>query len=312
MNLNQTVRLFKIIEKDIEEFRPAEKMTNETFEIWAPLASTESTKKEEEEKEAKEEVEEVPIETHFQEASEHMRTNKSLDLTNDQKGKVYGLYKQATKGKITSSHPSMFDPVGRAKWDAWKKLESLSCEDAKEQYVSLVRSLSPSWKPSVIEKKKKKKKTITKAKTVNTPKGKRPDEHVGILDIHNDYRLLKYIRAKSGNVQKAEGFARRAIKYRHDFNVRNVLTPGMFMKHPILKHYGQGAHPPWGIDRDGAPVRYERVGTLDPKILKHVPDRLDFMLYEMWKAETMERAMRNLSTPTRPQRGVVVVRCVRA
>ena len=47
VNLNQTVRLFKIIEKDIEEFRAAEKMTNETFEIWAPLASTESTKKEE-------------------------------------------------------------------------------------------------------------------------------------------------------------------------------------------------------------------------------------------------------------------------
>ena len=150
---------------------------------------------EEEENEAKEEEEEVPIETHFQEASEHMRTNKSLDLTNDQKGKVYGLYKQATKGKITSSRPSMFDPVGRAMWDAWKKLESLSCEDAKVQYVSLVRSLSPSWKPSVIEKKKKKKKkTITKPKTVKTtPKGKRPDEHVGILDIHNDYRLLKYI-----------------------------------------------------------------------------------------------------------------------
>ena len=165
----------------------------------------------------------------------------------------------------------------------------------------------------MIEKKKKTKtKTITKPKTVKTtPKGKRPDEHVGILDIHNDYRLLKYIRAKSGNVKKAEGFARRAIKYRHDFNIRDVLTPGMFIKHPILKHYGQGAHPPWGIDRDGAPVRYERVGTLDPKILKHVPDRLDFMLYEMWKAETMERAMRNLSTPTRPQRGVVVVQDLR-
>ena len=66
---------------------------------------------EEEEGEAKEEEEEeVPIKTHFQEASEHMRTNKSLDLTNDQSEKVR-LYKQATKGKITSSRPSMFDPA---------------------------------------------------------------------------------------------------------------------------------------------------------------------------------------------------------
>ena len=74
-------------------------MTNETFEIWH-LCIDRRAKKEEEEKEAKEEV---PIETHFQEASEHMRMNKSLDLTNDQKGKVYGLCKQATKGKIISS-----------------------------------------------------------------------------------------------------------------------------------------------------------------------------------------------------------------
>ena len=265
---------------------------------------------EEEEEEEEDSAATRRIETHFQEASEHMRTNKSLDLTNDQKGNVYGLYKQATKGKVTSSRPSMFDPVGRAKWDAWKKLESLSCEDAKEKYVSLVRSLSPLWKPSVIEKKKKKKKKeIAKTKTVKTPpKGKRPDEHVGILDIHNEYRLLKYIRAKSGNVKKAEAFVRRGIKYRQDFNVRDVLTPGMYTQHPILKHYGQGAHIPWGIDRDGAPIRFERVGRLDPKILKHVPDRLDFMLFEMWKAETMEMAMRNLSTPTHPQRGVVVVR----
>ena len=205
----------------------------------------------------------------------------------------------------------MFDPVGRAKWDAWKRLESLTCSDAKQQYVDLVKSLSSSWKPSVIEKKKKTSTRKQQTKKDRVVAGKRPDKNVGILDIHNDYRLLKYIRAKSGNVVKAEGFIRRALKYRQDFNIRNVLTPGMFLVHPILKHYGQGAHPPWGIDRDGAPIRYERVGRIDPKLLKHVPNRVDIMLFEMWKAETMELALRNLSTPTRPQRGVVVVQDLR-
>jgi hypothetical protein len=134
---------------------------------------------------------------------------------------------------------------------------------------------------------------------------------VGILDIDQTYRLLKYIRAKSGDVDKAEKFVRGAFKYRKDFNVRKVLIPGKFKPHPILRHYSQGGHPPWGIDRDGGPVRYERVGQLDPKILKHVPNVLDFMLYEIWKSESMELALRNRSTPTRPHRGVTVVQDLR-
>lgn len=50
--------------------------------------------KEEEEKEEDEDEDATTIETHFREASEHMRTNKSLNLSNDQKGQVYGLYVQ--------------------------------------------------------------------------------------------------------------------------------------------------------------------------------------------------------------------------
>ncbi|SCV73520.1 BQ2448_7446 [Microbotryum intermedium] len=47
----------------------------------------------------------------------------------------YGLYKQATVGDVNTSRPGMMDFVGKAKWDAWKKNEGLSSDDAKSKYV---------------------------------------------------------------------------------------------------------------------------------------------------------------------------------
>mgnify|MGYP002041341623 FL=1 len=32
--------------------------------------------------------------------------------------------------------------VGRAKWDAWEKLKGTSADEAKQQYVDLITSLS--------------------------------------------------------------------------------------------------------------------------------------------------------------------------
>ncbi len=56
--------------------------------------------------------------------------------------KIYALYKQATAGDNTEKKPSFSDMVGRAKWDAWEKLKGTSAEEAKQQYVDLITSLS--------------------------------------------------------------------------------------------------------------------------------------------------------------------------
>ena len=56
--------------------------------------------------------------------------------------KIYALYKQATAGDNTEKKPSFSDMVGRAKWDAWEKLKGTSADDAKQQYVDLIASLS--------------------------------------------------------------------------------------------------------------------------------------------------------------------------
>ncbi len=54
---------------------------------------------------------------------------------------IYSLYKQATEGDVQGKRPGMMDMVGRAKYDAWAKLEGKSADDAMKEYVELIESL---------------------------------------------------------------------------------------------------------------------------------------------------------------------------
>ncbi len=63
------------------------------------------------------------------------------DPGNEVKLRLYGLYKQATSGDVTGGRPGAFNPVGRAKHDAWARLTGTSREDAAAQYVAIVDDL---------------------------------------------------------------------------------------------------------------------------------------------------------------------------
>lgn len=56
--------------------------------------------------------------------------------------KLYALYKQGTAGDNGEKKPGFGDMVGRAKWDAWNGLKGTSTDDAMQQYVDLIASLS--------------------------------------------------------------------------------------------------------------------------------------------------------------------------
>ena len=56
--------------------------------------------------------------------------------------KIYALYKQATAGDNAEKKPGFGDMVGRAKWDAWNSLKGTSSNDAMQQYIDLIESLS--------------------------------------------------------------------------------------------------------------------------------------------------------------------------
>ena len=56
--------------------------------------------------------------------------------------KIYALYKQGSSGDNADKKPGFGDMVARAKWDAWNNLKGTSQDDAMQQYVDLIESLS--------------------------------------------------------------------------------------------------------------------------------------------------------------------------
>ncbi|XP_042437582.1 acyl-CoA-binding protein-like [Zingiber officinale] len=76
----------------------------------------------------------------FQEHAEKARTLPNT-TTNESLLIIYGLYKQATVGPINTSRPGIFNQRDRAKWDAWKAVESKSQEEAMSDYIAKIKQL---------------------------------------------------------------------------------------------------------------------------------------------------------------------------
>ncbi|MFM2274580.1 MAG: hypothetical protein RL211_452 [Pseudomonadota bacterium] len=56
--------------------------------------------------------------------------------------RLYAFYKQGSVGDNTEKKPGFSDLVGRAKWEAWAGVKGMTRDDAMQQYVELVGSLS--------------------------------------------------------------------------------------------------------------------------------------------------------------------------
>lgn len=56
--------------------------------------------------------------------------------------KLYALYKQGSLGDNPQAKPGLGDIIGRAKWEAWNKLQGLPQDEAMQQYVDLIDSLA--------------------------------------------------------------------------------------------------------------------------------------------------------------------------
>ncbi len=69
--------------------------------------------------------------------------SKKLDERPDNQTllRIYSLFKQATEGDVSGKRPGFTDLVGRAKFDAWAKLEGMSTNDAKQAYIDLIDEL---------------------------------------------------------------------------------------------------------------------------------------------------------------------------
>uniref|UniRef100_UPI00358F13AA enoyl-CoA delta isomerase 2 isoform X1 n=2 Tax=Myxine glutinosa TaxID=7769 RepID=UPI00358F13AA len=62
--------------------------------------------------------------------------------TNEEKLRIYALFKQSTEGHCTTPKPSAFNFVNKVKWEAWNQLGDLTQDDAQEQYIKMVDKLN--------------------------------------------------------------------------------------------------------------------------------------------------------------------------
>jgi acyl-CoA-binding protein len=63
--------------------------------------------------------------------------NKKDVLTNEEKLKFYGLYKQATIGKCNIPKPWAFNVEKCMKWNAWNSLGDMTKDEAMFNYCNL-------------------------------------------------------------------------------------------------------------------------------------------------------------------------------
>lgn len=83
------------------------------------------------------------LDTQFKIAAENAK-NLPQRPDNETLLQLYSLYKQATEGDVAGKRPGFTDFVGRAKYDAWKKLKGTSSDEAKQAYINKVNELGGS------------------------------------------------------------------------------------------------------------------------------------------------------------------------
>jgi acyl-CoA-binding protein len=80
------------------------------------------------------------LQKRFETAAEevqHLATKPGNDILL----KLYALYKQGTQGNASGARPGFTNPVGRAKYDAWRRLSGRPREQAMADYIDLVEQL---------------------------------------------------------------------------------------------------------------------------------------------------------------------------
>lgn len=76
----------------------------------------------------------------FDKAAEDVK-KLSKEPSDEDKLKLYGLFKQVTVGDNKTDKPGMFDLKGKYKWEAWEGNKGKSKDAARQEYIDLVKKL---------------------------------------------------------------------------------------------------------------------------------------------------------------------------
>jgi len=82
------------------------------------------------------------LDTRFSEAVEIAMKMTQASLPQDVQLRLYAFYKQATFGTAKYNQSENFDLRNAFKTNAWMQISHISIEDAKENYIEIIDSLT--------------------------------------------------------------------------------------------------------------------------------------------------------------------------
>lgn len=163
-------------------------------------------------------------------------------VSNETKLRLYSLFKQAESGPCNIEKPGLFDPVGRAKYDAWKSLKDMSKDEAKQKYIDAVSHIFDGNLPSIeIEESEKEKETTTGKKflprtlsEIAFPKTLESSEAVSFKNINYnlkengvlDIQLNRPNKGNSFDINTWEEFSEAFSLSKKEKNARVIVLSG--------------------------------------------------------------------------------------
>ncbi|WP_264529685.1 acyl-CoA-binding protein [Flavobacterium sp. N502540] len=85
---------------------------------------------------------EKDLDTRFSEAVETALQMTQATLPQDVQLRLYAYYKQATFGTAVYNQSENFDLRNAFKTNAWMQISHLTAEEAKENYIAIINSLT--------------------------------------------------------------------------------------------------------------------------------------------------------------------------
>ncbi|XP_077353926.1 SEC14-like protein 2 [Festucalex cinctus] len=105
------------------------------------------------------------------------------------------------------------------------------------------------------------------------------------LPAQHDHYLLRWLRARSFNVPKAEAMIRKHVVFRRNMKADTIISD--WTPPEVIRRFVSGGM--CGHDKEGSPVWYDLVGPLDPKGLLMSASKQDFVRTKLRNMEMLQR-----------------------
>ncbi|XP_075996723.1 SEC14-like protein 2 [Genypterus blacodes] len=105
------------------------------------------------------------------------------------------------------------------------------------------------------------------------------------LPAQHDHYLLRWLRARNFNLQKAEAMIRKHAAFRKQMRADGIVSE--WRPPEVIEKYVSGGM--CGYDREGSPIWYDVIGPLDPKGLLMSASKQDFLKTKIRHTEMLRR-----------------------